>query len=358
MKDRQNQKGAALVAFAVVFVALAAAAAVAIDVSRLSLTATEVQALADTGANAGAIALVHGRDPIADAQAVARANQAEGNPGVLNSGDITTGHWEPASGWSPRSPSAPDVNAVHVEAHLTVNNIMAGGTFGTPTTEVTKSATAVLQTLGTANPSLPIALGNCVLNCYANDCCYANVCPATITMYFNSAQATNNVAWIGFSTTTTCGETGGVNNNWIEQYTPDGCGGGGTTPPTVTAGSCLKLDQGSKAGLCQDYVCLKNKDFLVPVVDAACNSPLNSSSRVIGFATVHIANVVCNPTCNLGVCSGTTSPCSKDADCMKYITLQPTFTDCRDPGNKDLCAGSSYGGSCPGCGTGSVAMVE
>ena len=341
MKDRQNQKGVALVAFALVFVALAAAAAIAIDIARLGLTATEVQALADTGANAGAIALVNGRDAVADAQSVARANQADGNPGVLNASDISKGHWEPATGWVSSSP----FNAVHVEAHLTVDNIMAGAIFETPTTQVTKTATAVFQTLGTANPTLPIALAKCV-TCYAKDC---SVAP--ITLYFN--RVTKDTAWILF---------GGSGTSSIEQYIPDGCKGGGAKdaipPPTVSAGSSISLDNGAKTALCTDFTCLVNQTFLVPVVDAACGSSLNSFYPIIGFATVKITKVVCSPSCVLGVCSESSSTCTKDSDCPKYITLQPRFTDCRDPGDKDLCKGSSYGGSCPGCGTGSVALVE
>ena len=378
--NRQHQEGVALVAFAIVFVALAAAATVAIDLAHLAFTATEVQTAADAGATAGAIALAKGENW--HDQAIEVANQslapnisagAGAPPWTLSADAVKIGNYSVGSnGVGVFQADVIPYNAVKVSASITVTNLLAGSIFDPVfrTTDVRRESTAVFQTIGAARPGIPIALGKC------GQCDPGSCSTTQITLSLNGL---NNAAWI------TSDQNSGVTG--IQAYIPTGCGGGGQSIPQLSAasgstpGSIPPLDNGVKnaSKLCPSFRCLEGRAYLVPVVGNDCRKPYNGQD-VVGFETIEILKVNCgsntmtvrtilndckrNITCACpeGVtCDSLANyayACSSNSDCTGQTTCTGNPCGSSPCGifSSDSCY--SYGGTCPSCGTGSVALVQ
>ncbi len=306
-RNRKNQRGVAIVYMSVVFGAVATVMALAVDIARLSWNASEVQALADASAISGALGLgrktfgVNTPTPILDAQTAASANQYNAQYATLDANDITIGEYHDGA-FTPSSLLDPQANAVQTRPHVPVSNLLSGGVFHAPVTDVHKQAT--------------VADG-----CFQ---CFPTECPPSLFVIQFNAVPLNNAAW--FYPTSATGTPG------IDSYVPscpDGGGGGGQTMPMASNGDVLSLNNGSKAGLCQkDFQCLVGQSFVLPVVHSQCNIPMNGSDPIVGFATVTLVSTACPQT----------------------MTMTITFND-HTQGNLDC-------GACTTCGTGRVALVQ
>ncbi len=264
-RNRKNQRGVAIVYMSVVFGAVATVMALAVDIARLSWNASEVQALADASAISGALGLgrktfgVNTPTPILDAQTAASANQYNAQYATLDANDITIGEYHDGA-FTPSSLLDPQANAVQTRPHVPVSNLLSGGVFHAPVTDVHKQATAAFCALGAAVPTLPIALADGCFQCFPTEC------PPSVP---------------------SC---------------PDGGGGGGQTMPMASNGDVLSLNNGSKAGLCQkDFQCLVGQSFVLPVVHSQCNIPMNGSDPIVGFATVTLVSTACPQTMTMTI---------------------------------------------------------
>jgi Flp pilus assembly protein TadG len=379
--NRRHQEGVALVAFAIAFLALAAAATVAIDLAHLAYTATAIQTAADAGATAGVIALAKGENCHDQAMDVANHSLAPsiygdvGTPAWTLSGDdaVKIGNYSvDSNGVGVFNADVIPYNAVKVSATITVTNLLAGSVFDSVfrTTDVTRESTATFQTIGAARPGIPIALGKCGQ-------CDPGSCSSTqITLSFNGL---NNAAWI------TSDQNSGVTG--ITAYVPTGCGGGGQRIPQLSAasgstpGSMPSLDNGVKKAskLCPSFKCLEGREYLVPIVGNDCSKPYNGQ-EVIGFETIEILKVNCGNdtmtvrtilndckrsitcacpegvTCDAG--ANYAYACSSDSDCTGLTTCTGNPCGASPCGIFASNSCYSFGGTCPSCGTGSVALVQ
>ena len=322
-RNRKNQRGVALVYMSVVFGAVVTLMALAVDVARLSWNAGEVQAVADASAISGALGLgrktfgVNTPTPIPDAQTAAGVNQYNAQYASLDANDITIGKYHDGA-FTPSSILDPQANAVRTRPHVPVSNLVAGGVFNAPVTDVHKQAIAAFCPLAAAIPTLPIALAD---GCFQ---CYPAACPPSLFVIQFNAVPLNNAAW--FYPTSTSGSPG------IDSYVPscpNGGGGGGQTMPMISNGTELSLNNGSIASLCQkDFQCLVGQSFVLPVVHSQCSVPLTGSDPVVGFATVTLVSTACPQT----------------------MTMTITFND--------HAQGTSQCDTCSTCGTGRVALVQ
>ena len=291
------------------------------------MTATEVQAVADASANAGAVALTKSRSADTEARGVAGANSVDGHAFLSQAADqlrVTLGRWD-GSSFTETTP----YNAVRADASATVTNLVVAAMLdpGATVTSVNKTAIAAFMTIGQARPGLPLVIGQCG-ECYNNSCAY------TYNLYFASQNpSTDTAAWLQI------GDGGAAA---IKAVLPTSCGGGGQPNAQYLAGSTVITNNGGLNSVCQIMNCLWQSgqdEFLVPVI-AQCGGPYpNASRQIIGFATIKIVYVQCQTS-------------------SKYITVQRLFVDCRPGDVGTPCEFASYGGTCPGCGTGSVSMVQ
>ncbi len=314
---RPHQRGSMLPLTGVFMTVTTVLAALAVDIGRLSWTASEVQSAADGSALAGAKGLAVSAahplpTPVPDAIAVAAMNRTDGQPTHLAPPDIDVGNW--AHGTFTVTPF--NVNAVRTRPHVPVSNIMP--VFHNATTTVNKQATAAYRTLGTAVPTLPIAIAQ---DCFA---CTVASCPPSIFVINFSSVPVNNAAWFYPSSTT--GAPG------IDQFVPacpNGSGGGGQPMGSFSDGDVLSLNNGSIASLCnKDFQCLVGQQFVIPVVQSQCSIPLNGSDPIVGFATITLQSTAC----------------------PQSMTFTISFND-QGVGNLD-------GDTCPSCGTGRFALVQ
>ena len=282
MKNRlqhlKSQRGIALISTAVALTALIALTAVGVDVGRLVFTATEVQSTADIAATAGAKSLVLQGSGSAQsgAEVVAGANYIDGkkvtgsNLDSIEEGNYTAGVFTPGG--------AP-VNAVRATASASVNNILAS-VFGDPVTKVTKKATAAYASVGSAQPQLPLAIGDCD---FTDPDCLDNSC---LPQFFQVPSTEDNSAWTGFF-----GVAGGTA---IGDLFPEECEGEGNPIPTVQIGDEISLNNGQAVGSILNLVenCFNAglTEFLVPVID--CDAQYVQGLPVLGFATIVIHDVI------------------------------------------------------------------
>ena len=350
MKDRTNQRGQQLAYFGIFALVLFALAALAIDAGRLFFVAREAQTVADAAALAGVVALARpgGNDALAvlAAQGVALQNSVDNTLATVIAADIVVGRWS-GSAFTTDTPH----NAVKTTPGFTINNIFA---LWSPTSNTRREAIAAFETIGQGAPGIPIVLGSC-FTCDPGSCSNA-----PINLAFATSSTTNsgdNAAWAVYGTNN---GTGG-----IDSYVPTACGGTGTNAiPTKTAGSSVDTTNGGPTPLCVGFSGCINQTYLVPVVQTACGGPIGGPNTIIGFASITILKVNCNPP---GFCvANNAQVCSNDNDCggtkgsciQKYIQVQPTFIDCNLPQNATVCQGGGFSDSCPDCGTGKVRLVE
>src|SRR5262249_47588328 len=152
----------------------------------------------------------------------------------------------------------------------TVNNIVAA-ILSSPTSTVTKSATASLTGMGGGTPNLPLVIGDCDFN----QNCYDASCLPTLTQAPNT---TNDSAWTAFSS---------ANTSNVSDYFPTACqhGARGTPFPSVTVGDQVSLINGQSSSLLDLVACLFTPDgggnqfgvtqFTVPIV--SCGNQFNGS---------------------------------------------------------------------------------
>jgi Flp pilus assembly protein TadG len=95
---RKDERGFALVAFAVSMGVLFGLSAVAIDLGRIAMVANETQNVADIAATAGAVNLLNSGTATtarADAQTVVAQNQLAGAGATIDTADIQVGTYNP-----------------------------------------------------------------------------------------------------------------------------------------------------------------------------------------------------------------------------------------------------------------------
>ncbi len=279
---KKNQRGAALTAFILTSAALFAMAAVGIDSGRLAFIANEVQTIADSAATAGARALLDGGTSAAargQAQTVAAQNRVNGAAGVIQTGQLEVGSYDPTT--RAFANGAVPANAVRATPATTVNNVFAG-IFGPSfaSTTVTKTAMAAFTGVGGGQPTLPLVLGDCHFPSLSS--CFDD--PSCLPSLTQVPNTTNNSGWTSFF-------DGSASNTTVGQYMPSACGGT-TAPPAVRVGDSISLNNGQITSVLRDVEECVNRginQFVIPIV--ACNSNFNQSAPVTGFATVIVDRV-------------------------------------------------------------------
>jgi Flp pilus assembly protein TadG len=270
-RTRNGERGFALAAFALSMTALCALAAVAIDLGRIAHTANEVQNVADIAATAGATNLMKGGTAATargDAQAVVAQNAVAGSTASIQTADLQVGQYDPTTNAFTNGATPP--NAVRATPSATVQNLFAG-IFGASfmNTTISKTATAGFIGLGQAAATLPLAIGVCnfqnLESCFASSDC--------LPKFTQAPNGSDNTGWIKTGT-----------------YLPTGCGGSGTT---VSVGDSLNLSNGQTNQLKDIQSCFDSgtTEYVVPIVDGACDSHYNHSRTVVGFATVVVTAV-------------------------------------------------------------------
>jgi hypothetical protein len=293
-----NERGVALMAVAVIGMALLAATAIGVGVGRHAFTATEVQTVAEVAATAAAQARVAlgGTDAAGRAAAflVVPRNRVDGQVAAIDPGhlNIEFGNFNGANDppFTPNPPDGTPVNAVRATANASVPNlfpISIPGLFNLKSDAdgnytVTKTAIATYSSVGAAQPTLPIALCS---GCFDGECVSNGTC---LTLQ-NAPTGVNDAAWTGF--------TGSAGTNAIRAFFPSPCGAGVDAPvlnastDPASPGTSINLLNGS-SNLAPDVWCmvcnLDMHQFLVPVIDCECSTPINQSAPVVGFATVTV----------------------------------------------------------------------
>ncbi|TMA70558.1 MAG: hypothetical protein E6J69_02245 [Deltaproteobacteria bacterium] len=308
----RRQRGAVLVTVGVALLTFLAMAAVGVDLAHLAFTATEVQSVAEVAATAGAEALINGGNVVAEAQTVAARNMVDGRPAAIAAGNIEVGAYAPAT--RTFTAGGTPANAVRATPSATVQNLLAG-IFGDFTSTVQKSAIAASGALGSGQPTLPLALGECP---FSQDSCLDQSClPKFITV----KDTLDTGAWTTFLST---------GNGAAKDFLAKPCGTGKETAPVIGVGDSISLNGGT-TDIFQVVNCLFNlgiREFLVPVVGVSCPGKFNQSAPVVGFATIVIDAVTATRK-------------------TKSIELHPVIrTDVLGPP-----------GGCAGCGTWSAARL-
>jgi hypothetical protein len=285
---RRSQRGAILAFAGMAVVTLVAMAVVGVDLGRLALTATEVQTVAEAGATAYAKAVQRDSgSPAADALAVVAHNRIDGaaaTPANITSFEVGNYGAQTLAFVAGGTPE----NAVKAHATATVDNFFAG-IFGDFQSTVQKDATAAIGCPTRGRVVLPLVVGECEFAAFqsSNDC-------ADLPKLFQ--QPGDNSCW------STLLDSGGGGAKTTNSYFPTSCCSGtlcgqGVTPPAVSIGQDVYHTNGQQAStmhLIQD--CVENEgitDFVVAIVK--CDQSLTDctgSSEVVGFASVHVSNVV------------------------------------------------------------------
>jgi hypothetical protein len=327
---RQRQRGMVFITMALWLAAFLGLAVIGIDVGRVAFTANEVHTVADVAATAGALALFKGQDAVTNAQTVAAQNRIDARTASIPASEITIWHYDTTTGTIPcvlGLPGPTACNAVRAHVNSTVNNVMAA-VVGRPTSTVDRISTAAYKTLGAATPGpLPVALGDC----YFQTPCYSDGClPPLIQIPSNTTGLANDTAWTAYFISN-------PNSNNVNSYIPTICGGSGATPPEISAGQNINVNNGDIANIYSKIQCMLDhgmNTFLIPIFHSSattCGGPLNQSQQVVGFATI-VVDAVFGPPNN-----------------PKHIDVHAVF-------RSDVPGG--FGGSCPYCGTGSIALIN
>ena len=270
-RERRGERGMAL-AFAVLgLLTFMPMAVVAVDVGRLALTANEVQNVADMAAAAGAQTLLLGGTAAtarSNAQTVVAQNTMGGAAATIQTSDLLVGQYNATT--SAFTNGATPASAVRATARVTVQNLLAGY-FGSSfqNTTVVKSATAGFSGTGQATPTLPLAIAGCrfaaLQSCFASASC--------LPTFSQAPTGTDNTAWIKAGS-----------------YYPASCGG---SPTVMTVGDTVPLSEGQTNELQAISSCFKSgsTEYVVAIVDGACDNAFNKSRTVTGFATVVVTAV-------------------------------------------------------------------
>jgi putative Tad-like protein involved in Flp pilus assembly len=319
---RRGERGQVLALAGLTLMVFFAFAVVAVDIGRLALTANEVQSVADIAATAGATAAWEGQDAVAQARSVVSLNAVNGATASIEASDVIVGSYDPMTGTF--TPNGAPTNAVRANAMATVNNILAM-IFGTASTTVEKTSTAVFTTVQSATPTLPLVIGSCYFD---------SLCPTCMPELTRAPSRNNNSAWTSFFTSTTSTTAGTI----IKSFIPNPCGGG-VTPPELNVGQSIKLNGNKLSSVLLAVQCMVSngqREFVVPVVRSQgggdddddsdgggdsdegddpddggdhddddndgdsdsgsednrdCSDSLDQTGRVVGFVTVHVDSV-------------------------------------------------------------------
>jgi len=352
MKSRENnQRGQAVAFYGIFCLMFVGLAALVIDSARLYFVARETQTVADASALGGAMAYVKGDNYVTGAQTEASLNYANGNLFNLDDSAVSKGFWDSSTNPATFTKDGTPTNAVMTIPQLTVNNLVP---MWSATSLVKRAAVAAFETLGQANPGLPVVLGDC-FTCDPGHCT-----PDPIILSFGNTGNTSAGWW----------QVSGSGKKSTEDFIPAGCGGGGTVIGPTSANATINLSNGVTASLCNDFPCLVGNQYLVPVSSQSCGAAFNQSTTIAGFATIKILGTDCN-----SIITGV------DTGGNWTMEVQPHFIDCSHPNictggssdgatcstndacpggvcNATICTGIVLGGSCPRCGTGKVALVQ
>lgn len=279
-KAVRNERGVAVPMVAIAMMALLFCTGVGVDVGRLGVVADEVQNAADIAATAAAFQYVQpGSDtstPRESAEDVLGQNEISNTAvasshltllefGNYNRSDDTfTANLEP-------------INAAHSRVEYTANNLVFG-LLGKPDTLVAKEAIAAFNPTGSGKPTLPLTVGDCLLNPE----CTEDACQPTLTQVPNPDD---NSAWTGFFNV--------ANTTDISVLFPEECEPDATEPPTIRVGDFINLINGQSTPLLRMVQCLIDNDMtevLVPVTE--CGGSLNQAREVLGFARFQLLTVV------------------------------------------------------------------
>lgn len=274
-RRRKAERGFATIYLGISILALAAVATLGVDVGRIAFTATEVQSAADTVATTGAKQLILGTaNPRTDAEDVLAANMIDGHAGQKSEiQTFETGNYDGTT--DSFSAGGTPANAVRAVVSTQVNNILTA-ILGQPASTVTKTATAAFGSLGAGQPTLPLAIGDCLFP--SPDCMDDSCLPKLLQV----PSPEDNSAWTGFFDS--------ASSNLAQDYFPAECGGS-LTPPTIRTGEDINIINGETSTLkaLEDCLAAGIDTFLVPIVE--CGIQYNQSTPVLGFATIHVTDV-------------------------------------------------------------------
>jgi hypothetical protein len=282
IKPLDNERGVAMPLLAVTMMVIVGFTALGVDVGRIGLVADEVQNAADIAATAAAMQLVQpdpndlAASPRDHAEQVLAENKIDNT--TVGSSHLTvleTGNFNAGTFTANLAP----INAVRAEVQYTVNNIVFAG-LGHPTSLVTKESIAAFAPAAGGQPTIPLAIGECLLG----DNCNSQSCDVTLTQIPNPDD---NSAWTGFFETSSTAQ--------IDHYFPSECDGDDpSTVPTIHVGDDISLLNGQSNLLRQVQCMLDNglTEVLVPIT--TCGGSLNQTREVLGFARFEIIAVRTN----------------------------------------------------------------
>lgn len=243
---------------------------------RLTLASTEAQTAADIAALSGAMAVLSGADPEADAEAAMAPNAIESWSSSADLDEIQVGFYD-AVDRSFTEGSLP-ANAVMARVKSTVNNGIAA-LLGKPTSLVEKVAYASFAGLRGATPTLPIVIGEC----HFESDCFDDSCMPHLTQAPNNSDSS---AWTGFFE--------GHSTSVVAKYFPEACGGQGKVQP-LKIGDVVQITNGQVVPHLRDVDCMLDlgmSQHIIPIVN--CNGNFNGSRTVVGFATIDVDYVTTN----------------------------------------------------------------
>lgn len=253
-----------------------------VDVGRLALTATETQVVADAGAVAYAKTMLDnevygaGGSPRAAADLVVADNSIDGKSAADASVEYAVGRFdfearEFRAGGSPS-------NAVRATGAATVDNIFAG-LFGDGQSRVERLAVAAFGGAGAAQPTLPVAVGDCYFNRFQrSDKC------SDLPKLKQVPEDDENSCW------TSLRPAGANASNVIELLPPECCHGGvcggGAPPPFIKVDDDINVLNGQANKILQildDCIDKGIDEYVIPIVECG---KCNQQAKVVGFAKV------------------------------------------------------------------------
>jgi hypothetical protein len=290
---RRGQEGFVLVLGGILLLTMFALIVVAIDIGRISHTATEVQGIADSAALAGALAVIKQGPGNAQpaATGVASDNRFDGQAFVDGTNGrlvVDEGSWD--AGTASFTPGGSPENAVRAIATGQSVRYVTAALIGTgPTTDIRRSAVAVIGAPSSAAVSMPLAVCSSVSNgvnpqppgpCAGGD--------GSVIKTIPDLQQTDpqNSCFTGFD--------GQHSSSTERALLPARCGG--TRVVAVSVGDMINLDNGQNAtvlnaisdcvGPAQSPNANDVHKFILPVIDnCSCNA---ATLRVVGFVEIQI----------------------------------------------------------------------
>jgi Flp pilus assembly protein TadG len=312
-----GDRGFALIAMALFILAFLGLTAIAVEISRLTHTATEVQASADSAALSAAAALAKHLNEVTGGQNAATANNADGHAIAASSVLIEKGHYDSSAGASTHFSTSctANVDCNAVKATVTVDNvnyIMGSILDGQSGTNVLKNAVAAVGCPSSSYP-WPLAVCSSALSQIGrDDTCGSFSGPITM-----NPNASSNSCWTSLGTAS-------ASSSNTQAIFPAQCGG---APIQAWVQESINLTGGVASSVWQAMqcciACQNIHDFTVAVVDCAGGTCGGSSTPIVGFATIHIADAsdVNRPGGGTTTCSG--GSFRPWGDCPASVTSPP-----------------------------------